>query len=316
MFYWVLKVILTPVLRVVWRPWVEGAEHIPAEGPAILAGNHLSFLDHFFLPLVVPRRVTFLAKSDYFTQAGVKGWFKRVFFSGAGQIPIDRSGGRASEGALRSGVRVLRAGRLLGIYPEGTRSPDGRLYRGKIGVARMALEAGVPVIPVAMIGTFEAQPPGKLIPRACRVGMRVGPPLDFSRYAEMADDRFVLRSVTDQIMYELMALSGQEYVDMYAKRAKEEITAARTAAASPPSVAPASVGGATLSPSAASQPAAGEAGPGERAGTGGPPAGLPGTGTPLAATALADRVDRVDWAGRGAAGRTATAADDAADRAV
>ncbi|CAO5241003.1 lysophospholipid acyltransferase family protein [Frankia sp. AgKG'84/4] len=227
MFYWVLKAVLTPMLRVVWRPWVEGAEHIPLDGPAILAGNHLSFLDSFFLPLVIPRRVTFLAKSDYFTQGGVKGWFKRVFFSGAGQIPIDRSGGKASEGALGSGVRVLRQGRLLGIYPEGTRSPDGRLYRGKIGVARMALEAGAPVIPIAMIGTFEVQPPGKIVPKIRRIGMRVGKPLDFSRYADMADDRVVLRSITDQIMYELMALSGQEYVDMYAKRAKEDLAAAR-----------------------------------------------------------------------------------------
>ncbi|MCM3885752.1 1-acyl-sn-glycerol-3-phosphate acyltransferase [Frankia sp. R82] len=304
MFYWVLKMILTPVLRVVWRPWVEGAEHIPAEGPAILAGNHLSFLDHFFLPLVVPRRVTFLAKSDYFTEAGIKGWFKRVFFSGAGQIPIDRSGGKASEGALRSGVRVLRQGRLLGIYPEGTRSPDGRLYRGKIGVARMALEAGVPVIPVAMIGTFEAQPPGKLLPRVRRVGMRVGPPLDFSRYAEMADDRFVLRSVTDQIMYELMALSGQEYVDMYAKRAKEEIAAARAAA-----------GSAVAAPADGS---VGEAVAGDLPGAGGPSAGVPGIGVSRSTRVLADRGDRAD---RGGPARPATPGrsgtpGNSADRAV
>ena len=256
MFYWVLKAILSPVLRAFWRPWVEGGENIPAEGPAILAGNHLSFLDHFFLPLVVPRRVTFLAKSDYFTEAGVKGWFKRVFFSGAGQIPIDRSGGKASEGALRSGVRVLRQGRLIGIYPEGTRSPDGRLYRGKIGVARMALEAGVPVIPVAMIGTFEVQPPGQLIPKIRRIGMRVGRPLDFSRYADMADDRFVLRSITDQIMYELMALSGQEYVDMYAKRAKEELAAARAAAAPGPSASPGPSPGPSPAPGPSASPAA------------------------------------------------------------
>ncbi|OFB45137.1 1-acyl-sn-glycerol-3-phosphate acyltransferase [Frankia sp. CcI156] len=259
MFYWVVKVFLTPVLRLFWRPWVEGAENIPLEGPAILAGNHLSFLDHLFLSLVVPRRVTYLAKSDYFTEAGVKGWFKRVFFSGVGQIPIDRSGGKASEGALRSGVRVLRQGRLLGIYPEGTRSPDGRLYRGKVGVARLALEAGVPVIPVAMIGTFEVQPPGQLVPKIRRVGIRIGRPLDFSRYAAMADDRFVLRSVTDEIMYELMALSGQEYVDLYAKRAKEELAAARAQAAAgaaaastgTASVSPASTGTAPGSPGAA-----------------------------------------------------------------
>ncbi|WP_462186435.1 MULTISPECIES: lysophospholipid acyltransferase family protein [unclassified Frankia] len=261
MFYWVVKVFLTPVLRLFWRPWVEGAENIPPEGPAILAGNHLSFLDHLFLSLVVPRRVTYLAKSDYFTEAGVKGWFKRVFFSGVGQIPIDRSGGKASEGALRSGVRVLRQGRLLGIYPEGTRSPDGRLYRGKVGVARLALEAGVPVIPVAMIGTFEVQPPGQLVPKIRRVGIRIGRPLDFSRYAAMADDRFVLRSVTDEIIYELMALSGQEYVDMYAKRAKEELAAARAQAAAaagapagsttPAQVSPASTSTAQGSPGAA-----------------------------------------------------------------
>ncbi|WP_101830735.1 lysophospholipid acyltransferase family protein [Frankia canadensis] len=289
MFYWMLKVILTPVLRVFWRPWVEGAENIPAEGAAILAGNHLSFLDHFFLPLVVPRRVTFLAKSDYFTEAGVKGWFKRIFFSGAGQIPIDRSGGKASEGALRSGVRVLRQGRLLGIYPEGTRSPDGRLYRGKIGVARMALEAGVPVIPVAMIGTFEVQPPGQLIPKIRRIGMRVGRPLDFSRYADMADDRFVLRSITDEIMYELMALSGQEYVDMYAKRAKEELAAAR-ATASSATASPATPTGADA-PSAGSTPGSGAgAGPAATADPGGN-----GAGTRPAAprsTAAEDSVDR------------------------
>ncbi|WP_018501949.1 lysophospholipid acyltransferase family protein [Parafrankia discariae] len=227
MLYWVVKAILTPILRVFWRPWVEGLDHVPTRGPAILASNHLSFLDSFFLPLVVPRRITFLAKSDYFTGVGLKGWSKRKFFSGVGQVPIDRSGGKASEGALRTGVRVLGNGDLLGIYPEGTRSPDGRLYRGKIGVARMALEAGVPVIPVAMIGTFEVQPLGRLVPRIRRVGIRIGRPLDFSRYAGMADDRFVLRSMTDEIMYELMSLSGQEYVDMYAQRRKEDLAAAR-----------------------------------------------------------------------------------------
>ncbi|WP_131747461.1 lysophospholipid acyltransferase family protein [Frankia sp. Cppng1_Ct_nod] len=230
MFYWVVKAFLTPFLRIFWRPWVEGLESVPEQGPAILASNHLSFSDHLFLPLVVPRRVTFLAKSDYFTSPGIKGWLQRLFFSGSGQLPIDRSGGAASDAALRTGVRVLQHGRLLGIYPEGTRSPDGRLYRGKIGVARMALESKVPVIPVAMIGTFEVQPPGKAIPKVRRVGIRIGRPLDFSRYEGMADDRFVLRSMTDEIMYELMALSGQEYVDMYAQRAKTEIAAAHEAA--------------------------------------------------------------------------------------
>jgi 1-acyl-sn-glycerol-3-phosphate acyltransferase len=227
-FYWFLKrVILGPLLRLVYRPWAEGLEHIPAHGAAIVASNHLSFSDSLFMPLVVPRRVTFLAKSDYFTGSGVKGWLTRVFFRGVGQVPIDRSGGKASEAAIRAGLKVLRRGDLLGIYPEGTRSPDGRLYRGKTGVARMALEAKVPVIPVAMIDTDKMQPPGRLIPRVMRPGVRVGKPLDFSRYDGMEDDRYVLRSVTDEIVYALMELSGQEYVDIYAQRAKAEIAAAR-----------------------------------------------------------------------------------------
>jgi 1-acyl-sn-glycerol-3-phosphate acyltransferase len=153
-----------------------------------------------------------------------------MFFTGVGQVPIDRSGGRASQAALQTGIDILKEGKLLGIYPEGTRSPDGRLYRGKVGVARMALEAGVPVIPVAMIGTFEVQPQGKVIPRIKRIGMRFGAPLDFSRYAGLEDDRFVLRSMTDEIMYELMMLSGQEYVDTYAAKAKAELSASRETA--------------------------------------------------------------------------------------
>lgn len=228
MFYWFLKrVILGPLLRLVYRPWVEGVEHIPPHGPAIVASNHLSFSDSLFMPLVAPRRVTFLAKSDYFTGSGVKGWLTRVFFRGVGQVPIDRSGGQASEAAIRAGLKVLRRGDLLGIYPEGTRSPDGRLYRGKTGVARLALEAKVPVVPVAMIDTEKMQPPGRLIPRVMRPGVRFGKALDFSRYDGMEGDRYVLRSVTDEIVYALMELSGQEYVDIYAQRAKAEIAAAK-----------------------------------------------------------------------------------------
>jgi 1-acyl-sn-glycerol-3-phosphate acyltransferase len=232
LFYWVLKtVVLGPILKLLFRPWVEGEENIPDEGAAIFASNHLSFSDSIFLPLVVPRRMTFLAKSDYFTGKGAKGRLTAAFFKGVGQLPIDRSGGRAGEAALRSGLRVLRRGELLGIYPEGTRSPDGRLYRGRTGVARMALEAGVPVLPVAMIGTDKAQAPGTKIPKLLRIGVRIGKPLDFSRYDGMQDDRFVLRSITDEIMYELMLLSGQEYVDMYATSMKDRIlAAARTTA--------------------------------------------------------------------------------------
>jgi len=228
--YWFLKYfVIGPWLRVLFRPWIEGLEHVPSKGPAILASNHMSFSDSFFLPLMVPRPITFLAKSDYFTGRGIKGLFSKAFFAGVGQVPIDRSGGRASEAAIRTGTRILSRGSLLGIYPEGTRSPNGLLYRGKTGLARMALEARVPIIPVAMIGTYEIQPPGVIKPRLRRVGIRIGPALDFSRYEGLEDDRFILRSVTDEVMYELMNLSDQEYVDMYATRAKE-IKAERRAA--------------------------------------------------------------------------------------
>ena len=232
MFYWVLKtVVLGPLLKLLFRPWVEGEEHIPDEGAAIFASNHLSFSDSIFLPLMVPRRMTFLAKSDYFTGRGLKGKATAAFFKGVGQLPVDRSGGKAGEAALNSGLRILRRGELLGIYPEGTRSPDGRLYRGRTGVARMALEAGVPVLPVAMIGTDKAQPTGKKLPRIMRIGIRIGRPLSFARYEGMEEDRFVLRSITDEIMYELMLLSGQEYVDEYATSMKDRLVRAAKARA-------------------------------------------------------------------------------------
>jgi 1-acyl-sn-glycerol-3-phosphate acyltransferase len=220
-FYWVVKAILGPFLRVVFRPWADGIDNVPREGPAVIASNHLSFSDHFFAPLPLPRKVVFLAKSEYFTGRGLKGLFSKAFFSGLGQIPVDRSGGEASERALRTGLRVLAQGDLLGIYPEGTRTPDGRLYRGKTGVARLALEARAPVVPCAMIGGFEFQPPGKIRPRLrIRPGVRFGKPLDFSRYYGMEQDRVVLRAVTDEVMYAIMKLSGQEYVDQYAQRSK------------------------------------------------------------------------------------------------
>ena len=223
-FYWVVKAILGPFLKIVFRPWAVGTDNVPREGAAILASNHLSFSDHFFAPLPLPRKVVFLAKSEYFTGRGIKGLISKAFFSGVGQIPVDRSGGKASERALRTGLRVLADGQLLGIYPEGTRTPDGRLYRGKTGVARLALEARVPVIPTAMVGTFEFQPPGKITPRLwVRPGVKFGKPLDFSRYYGMENDRLVLRATTDEIMYELMKLSGQEYVDQYAQRLKVSV---------------------------------------------------------------------------------------------
>ncbi len=225
MLYGVMKLSLGNGLRLAFRPWVEGLENIPAEGPAILASNHLSFSDSFFLPAVLERKVTFIAKAEYFTTPGVKGRLTAAFFKGIGQLPVDRSGGRgAGEAAVRSGVQVLERGELFGIYPEGTRSPDGRLYRGKPGgLARVALATGAPVIPIAMIDTEKIQPPGKVLPKLMRPGIRIGRPLDFSRYQGMDGDRFVLRSITDEVMYAIMKLSGQEYVDMYATAAKRQI---------------------------------------------------------------------------------------------
>ena len=232
MFYWFLKtIVIGPIIKLLFRPWVEGEDNIPAEGAAIFASNHLSFSDSIFLPLVVSRRVTFLAKSDYFTGRGIKGRLTAAFFKGVGQLPVDRSGGKASNAALSSGLRVLRRGELLGIYPEGTRSPDGRLYRGKTGIARLALESGAPVIPVAMVGTDEAQPAGRRIPKVMRIGTVIGEPLDFSRYQGMENDRFILRSVTDEIMYAIMSLSGQEYVDVYAATQKARIATGHPAVA-------------------------------------------------------------------------------------
>ena len=234
MLYWLLKyVVLGPWLKLLFRPRVEGLHHVPDVGPAILASNHLSFSDSIFMPLIIRRRVTFVAKAEYFTGKGIKGWLTKMFFVGTGTIPVDRSGGRAAQAALDTQLGVLRGGNLAGIYPEGTRSPDGRLYRGKTGVARLALESGAPVIPVAMLNADEIQPPGKLIPKVQRVRIRFGAPLDFSRYAGMAGDRFVERAVTDEIMYELMELSGREYVDMYAQKAKSQQVAVPVEAPTP-----------------------------------------------------------------------------------
>ncbi|MCZ9349665.1 1-acyl-sn-glycerol-3-phosphate acyltransferase [Streptomyces mutabilis] len=223
MFYYVLKyVLLGPLLRLLFRPRIEGLDHVPASGAAIVAGNHLSFSDHFLMPAVLRRRITFLAKAEYFTGPGLKGRLTAFFFRSAGQIPVDRSGKEAGRAAIREGLGVLSKDELLGIYPEGTRSHDGRLYKGKVGVAVMALRAGVPVVPCAMIGTFEAQPPGRKIPRLHPVVIRFGEPLDFSRYEGLEGEKAVLRAVTDEIMYAILSLSGQEYVDRYAADVKAE----------------------------------------------------------------------------------------------
>ncbi|MGY1822320.1 lysophospholipid acyltransferase family protein [Geodermatophilus sp. SYSU D00079] len=224
LFYWFLKfVAVGPVVKVLFRPRAEGVDNVPRTGAAILASNHLSAADWVFMPLSLRRRVTFLAKAEYFTGTGVKGFLQRAFFSGAGQVPIDRTNASAAENAIRTGLRILREGGLLGIYPEGTRSPDGRLFRGKTGVARMALETGVPVVPVAMVYRPRRLPfVGDKLPRVC---VRFGAPLDFSRYEGLAGDRFVERSITDEIMYEIMTLSAQEYVDVYGAKVKKSMDA-------------------------------------------------------------------------------------------
>ena len=223
MFYWLMKnVIAGPLLKGIFRPWVTGADNIPKQGAVILASNHLSFVDSVFLPICIGRDMVFLAKSEYFTTKGIKGWATKWFMKGTGMLPIDRSGGKASEASLNTGLRVLAEGRVLGIYPEGTRSPDGKLYRGRTGIARMVLESGVPVVPVAMIDTEKVMPIGAKWPKMRRPGIIIGKPLDFSRFQGMEGDRFILRAVTDEIIYELAGLSGQQYEDVYASSVREK----------------------------------------------------------------------------------------------
>jgi 1-acyl-sn-glycerol-3-phosphate acyltransferase len=228
-FYFMMKfVLLGPILRLLYRPRARGLENIPS-GPAILAANHQSFLDDLLLPLVIPKRkVVFLAKADYFDK-----WYLRWFFKGANVIPVRRENSSASQAALDAAVGALRQGALVGIFPEGTRSPDGKLYRGKTGVARMALEARVPIVPVAIFGTFEALPYDRKIPKTGRVEIVFGKALTFERHYETPADRFVLRSVTDEVMYELMLLSGQEYVDEYGSKVKGQIDRRKAGAGEP-----------------------------------------------------------------------------------
>jgi 1-acyl-sn-glycerol-3-phosphate acyltransferase len=190
---------------------------VPQSGPVIIASNHLSFSDSIFMPLVVPRKVTFLAKSEYFTSPGIKGFIKKITFIALGQVPVDRSGGRRSEAALLTGLDLLASGACMGIYPEGTRSPDGKLYKGRTGIARMAIESGAAIIPVAMFNTAEIQPTGQVVPKVRRVEMIFGEPL---YYKGDTSDLKLLREITDEIMNKIQEISGQEYVDMYASEAK------------------------------------------------------------------------------------------------
>ncbi|WP_163800098.1 lysophospholipid acyltransferase family protein [Mycolicibacterium sediminis] len=224
MWYWLFKyVFMGPLLQLLGRPKVQGLENVPTSGAVILASNHLAVADSFYKCLVVRRRITYLAKAEYFTGSGLKGWFQRWFYTAAGQVPIDRTDADAAQGALTTAERILTAGKVLGMYPEGTRSPDGRLYKGKTGLARLALTTGVPVIPVAMVGTDDVNPPGKKMWRFGRVEVRFGKPMDFSRFEGLAGNRFIERAVIDEIVYELMQMSGQEYVDLYAADVKDAL---------------------------------------------------------------------------------------------
>ena len=217
--YWILKAVLTPIIRLLVRVKVEGREHVPKHGPVILASNHRSFLDSIFIPLVVHRRVTFVAKAEYFDDPKT-AWF----FRSCGQIPIRREGGSASERALASATDVLRRGKVFGIYPEGTRTRDGLLHRGHTGVARLALGCGVPIVPIGLVGTDDVQPIDSRMPKLFRrVTIRFGEPIDPARYAGRENDRMTLRELTDEVLYEIAQLSGYEYVDTYATKTAEDI---------------------------------------------------------------------------------------------
>lgn len=214
LLYTIGKLTVGNGMRLGWRPKVEGLENVPPTGGAILAGNHLSVADELFLGAVVPRHIAFWAKAEYFTGTGFRGWVSRSVLQGLGAIRVERSGGRAALSAFDAAIPVLRDGDLVAIYPEGTRSPDGRLYRGRTGVARLATAAGVPVIPVGMIGTERVQPIGARVPRlgTGEVLIRFGKPLDFTG---RPTDRSELRRMTDEVISEIQRLTGQEYVPRY-----------------------------------------------------------------------------------------------------
>lgn len=235
MLYWLLhRLMAGPLIKGAFRMQVVGADNVPQQGAVILASNHLSVIDSIFLPLTLNRHVSFLAKVEYFRGKGLKGWVMRRFFIATGMLPMDRSGGKKSEASLQKGIEVLDAGEVLGIYPEGTRSPDGKFYRGRTGIARMVLEAeqNVTVVPVIMIDTEKVMPIGEKMPRIRKVGIVYGEPIDFSRYRGIKADRFLLRSITDEIMSELHALGTQEYRDIYASSVRNQLEQSGTAQSS------------------------------------------------------------------------------------
>ncbi len=220
--YPLARAVLTPTFRMLWKVRVQGLEHVPSRGGAIFCPNHTSVIDSFFLPLVLPRRITFVGKAEY-----MDSWKTRRLFPALGMIPIDRSGGSASERALNTAARVLESGGYFGIYPEGTRARDGRLHRGHTGPARLALRTGAPIVPVGILGTREIQPPEAKVPRPFRrAEIRFGRPIDVGRYRDRADDRLVLRQIIDEVMFEIRELTGQDYVDEYATKRSESFPAA------------------------------------------------------------------------------------------
>ena len=225
-YWWLKHVFIGPWLWIYNRPFTRGLDKPPADGPVIFASNHLAVMDSFYFPLVYKRQLTFLAKKEYFTTPGLVGAIQRWFFSSVGQVPIDRADKGSQEAALQTALRVLEKGDALGMYPEGTRSPDGRLYRGKTGMARIALESGVKVYPVAMINTNKVNPIGSWIPRPYRCGVIVGDPIDPAEFKDAGDDYQQARALTDRVMEELAKLSGQEYVkDFYAADVKNSLAA-------------------------------------------------------------------------------------------
>jgi 1-acyl-sn-glycerol-3-phosphate acyltransferase len=221
-FYWFLKfIVVGPALHLFFGIRVRGLQNLPKHGPVIIASNHLSAIDSFFIPIALPRKLTFLAKAAYFQGRGPIGRFVAWFLLAVGQIPLDRSGGAASSDSLNTGLSALAEGKALGIYPEGTRSPTGNLYRGKTGIARMVLASGVPVVPISVSGTNKIMPKGAKLPRFHRVTVTVGDPLDFSRFHGLDNDRFILRAVTDEVMLNILSLGKQEYIDVYASTIKK-----------------------------------------------------------------------------------------------
>lgn len=223
-YWWLKHVFIGPFLWVYNRPFSRGLDKIPAEGAAILASNHLAVMDSFYLPLMAKRQLTFLAKKEYFTTPGLVGGIQKWFFSSVGQVPIDRQDKDSQDAAMATAERVLSRGDILGMYPEGTRSPDGRLYKGKTGLARIALKTGVPVYPVAMINTNRVNPINSWIPRPFRCGVYVGDPIDPAQFRHAGDDYQQARAMTDAIMRSLAELSGQEYVpDFYAADVKKSL---------------------------------------------------------------------------------------------